>query len=132
SPCAWRAPARLLVSHSSKKGRGSEMMKRLVFCGAALVATAWAAAASGQHLTDNVVKLGVLTDMSSLYSDINGIGAVRAVEMAIDDFGGSINGKKIEMVQADVQNKADVAATVAGRWFDAEQVDVILGTGASS
>ena len=52
--------------------------------------------------------------------------------MAIEDFGGSIGGKKIEIVQADVQNKADVAATIAGRWFDTEQVDVILGTGASS
>jgi branched-chain amino acid transport system substrate-binding protein len=70
--------------------------------------------------------------MSSLYSDINGIGAVIAVQMAAEDFGGSIGGKKIEIVQADVQNKADVAATIAGRWFDTEQVDVILGTGASS
>src|SRR5258707_5405007 len=107
-------------------------MRRFVFCGAALALAAWAAPAPAQQLTDGVVKLGVLTDVSSLYSDINGIGAVVATQMAIDDFGGSINGKKIEIVQADVQNKADVAATVAGRWFDTEQVDVILGTGASS
>ena len=106
-------------------------MKR-VFCVAALAAAALAAPVSAQQLTDNTVKLGVLTDMSSLYSDINGIGAVIAVQMAIEDFGGSIGGKKIEIVQADVQNKADVAATIAGRWFDTEQVDVILGTGASS
>jgi branched-chain amino acid transport system substrate-binding protein len=105
---------------------------RLVFCGAALAATAWSVVASAQQLTDNVVKLGVLTDMSSLYSDINGIGAVRAVEMAVEEFGGSIGGKKIEIVNADVQNKADVAATIGGRWYDTEQVDVILGTGASS
>ena len=107
-------------------------MKRLMFCGAALAAAAWAAPASAQQVSDGVVKLGVLTDMSSLYSDINGIGAVTAVQMAIEDFGGTIFGKKIEMVQADVQNKADVAATISGRWFDTEQVDVILGTGASS
>ena len=106
-------------------------MKR-VFCVAALAAAALAAPVSAQQLTDNTVKLGVLTDMSSLYSDINGIGAVIAVQMAIEDFGGSVGGKKIEIVQADVQNKADVAATIAGRWFDTEQVDVILGTGASS
>ena len=106
-------------------------MKR-VFCVAALAAAALAAPVSAQQLTDNTVKLGVLTDMSSLYSDINGPGAVIAVQMAIEDFGGSIGGKKIEIVQADVQNKADVAATIAGRWFDTEQVDVILGTGASS
>ena len=106
-------------------------MKR-VFCVAALAAAALAAPVSAQQLTDDTVKLGVLTDMSSLYSDINGIGAVIAVEMAIEDFGGSVGGKKIEMVQGDVQNKADVAATIAGRWYDTEQVDVILGTGASS
>jgi branched-chain amino acid transport system substrate-binding protein len=106
-------------------------MKR-VFCVAALAAAAFAVPVSAQQLTDNTVKLGVLTDMSSLYSDINGPGAVIAVQMAIEDFGGSVGGKKIEIVQADVQNKADVAATIAGRWFDTEQVDAILGTGASS
>ena len=92
-----------------------------------LAAPAWA-----QQLTDDVVKLGVLTDMSSLYSDINGPGAVVATQMAIEDFGGTVLGKKIELVQADVQNKADVAVTIAGRWYDTEKVDVILGTGASS
>ena len=107
-------------------------MKRLMFCSAALAVAAWSASAPAQQMTDGVVKLGVLTDMSSLYSDINGPGAVIAVQMAIEDFGGTIGGKKIEMVQADVQNKADVAATIAGRWFDTEQVDVILGAGASS
>ena len=107
-------------------------MKRLTFCGAVLAVAALAVPTAAQQLTDGVVKLGVLTDMSSLYADINGPGAVIAVQMAIDDFGGTIGGKKIEIVQADVQNKADVAATIAGRWFDTEQVDVILGTGASS
>ena len=107
-------------------------MKRLMSCGAALAVAALAAPAPAQQMTDGVVKLGVLTDMSSLYSDINGIGAVIAVQMAIEDFGGAVGGKKIEIVQADVQNKADVAATISGRWFDTEQVDVILGTGASS
>lgn len=98
----------------------------------ALAMAAWASTASAQQLTDNVVKLGVLTDMSSLYADINGPGAVIAVQMAIEDFGGSVDGKKIEIVQADVQNKADVAATIAGRWYDTEKVDAILGSGASS
>jgi branched-chain amino acid transport system substrate-binding protein len=106
-------------------------MKR-VFCVAALAAAAFAAPVSAQQLTENTVKLGVLTDMSSLYSDINGAGAVIAVQMAIEDFGGSIGGKKIEMVQADVQNKADLAATISGRWYDTEGVDAILGSGASS
>src|ERR1051325_8264764 len=84
------------------------------------------------QISDDVVKIGVLTDMSSLYSDINGPGAVVATQMAIDDMGGSVLGKKIELVQADVQNKPDVAVSTAGRWYDVDKVDVILGTGASS
>ena len=78
------------------------------------------------------MKIGVVTDMSSLYADINGPGAVVATQMAIDDFGGSVIGKKIELVSGDIQNKADVAATLAGRWYDNENVDMILGAGASS
>jgi branched-chain amino acid transport system substrate-binding protein len=84
------------------------------------------------QISDNVVKVGVLTDMSSLYSDINGPGAVVATQMAIDDMGGSVLGKKIELVQADVQNKPDVAVSKSGEWYDNEHVDVILGSGASS
>jgi len=84
------------------------------------------------QISDDVVKIGVLNDMSSLYADINGPGGVLAAQMAVDDFGGTVNGKKIEIVSADVQNKPDVAVSIAGRWFDAEQVDVILGAGASS
>ena len=106
-------------------------MKRSVvwpvaFCLAAWVAPAWA------QLSNDVVKIGVATDMASLYSDINGPGAVVATQMAIEDFGGSVSGKKIELVTGDIQNKADVAATLAGRWYDNENVDVILGAGASS
>ncbi|HEX2215452.1 MAG TPA: ABC transporter substrate-binding protein [Xanthobacteraceae bacterium] len=78
------------------------------------------------------MKLGVGTDMSSLYSDINGPGAVIATQMAIEDFGGTVLGQKIELVTGDIQNKADIAASLAGRWYDTEQVDVFLGAGASS
>ncbi|QQS12824.1 MAG: ABC transporter substrate-binding protein [Rhodospirillales bacterium] len=106
-------------------------MKRLLLGSMLFGAAAWAGSAAAQ-LTDNVVKIGVATDMSSLYADINGPGAVLAVQMAIDDFGGVVLGQKIEMVSADIQNKADVAATIAGRWYDNEKVDVILGAGASS
>jgi len=98
---------------------------------AALLGLVFAGPAYAQ-VTDDVVKIGVLTDMSSLYSDINGQGAVVAVQMAIDEAGGTVLGKKIELVQADVQNKPDVAVSTAGRWYDVDKVDVILGTGASS
>jgi branched-chain amino acid transport system substrate-binding protein len=105
-------------------------MKRILFA-AALLALAAMSPAHAQ-LTDDVVKLGVLTDMSSLYSDINGPGAVIATQMAIEDFGGSVLGKKIELVSADVQNKPDIAVATSGRWYDNEQVDMIMGAGASS
>src|ERR1051325_1714276 len=106
-------------------------MKRGVLGVVAGAAMAWAMPAAAQ-LSNDTVKIGVATDMASLYSDINGPGAVAAVEMAIADFGGSVLGKKIEMVSGDIQNKADVAASLAARWYDTEKVDVILGAGASS
>lgn len=106
-------------------------MKRASILPAVLSAVFLATPAAAQ-VSDDVVKLGVLTDMSSLYADINGPGAVVATQMAVEDFGGTVLGKKIEVIQADVQNKADVAVAIAGRWYDTEQVDVILGTGASS
>jgi branched-chain amino acid transport system substrate-binding protein len=98
---------------------------------AASLLAGWTAPAMAQ-LSDDMVKIGVGTDMASLYSDINGQGAVVAAQMAIDDFGGKVLGKKIELISGDIQNKADVAATMAGRWYDDEKVDVILGSGASS
>jgi branched-chain amino acid transport system substrate-binding protein len=98
---------------------------------AACALAGWTAPAMAQ-LSDDMVKIGVGTDMASLYSDINGQGAVVAAQMAIDDFGGKVLGKKIEFISGDIQNKADVAATMAGRWYDDEKVDVILGSGASS
>ncbi len=106
-------------------------MKRSVFCAAVCLFAAWTFPAAAQ-LSDDTVKIGVATDMSSLYADINGPGAVAATQMAIDDFGGTALGKKIELVFGDIQNKADVAATLAGRWYSDEKVDMILGAGASS
>ena len=106
-------------------------MRRVLLCMAACALAGWTAPAMAQ-LSDDMVKIGVGTDMASLYSDINGQGAVVAAQMAIDDFGGKVLGKKIEFISGDIQNKADVAATMAGRWYDDEKVDVILGSGASS
>ena len=106
-------------------------MRRVLLCIAACALAGWTAPAMAQ-LSDDMVKIGVGTDMASLYSDINGQGAVVAAQMAIDDFGGKVLGKKIEFISGDIQNKADVAATMAGRWYDDEKVDVILGSGASS
>jgi branched-chain amino acid transport system substrate-binding protein len=107
------------------------MMKRGVFWLAAVLFAAWTLPAAAQ-VSDDVVKIGVATDMSSLYADINGPGAVVATQMAIDEFGGTVLGKKIELVTGDIQNKPDIAASLAGRWYTDEHVDMIMGAGASS
>jgi branched-chain amino acid transport system substrate-binding protein len=83
-------------------------------------------------LSDGVLKVGVLTDMTGYYSDLAGPGSVLAARMAIDDFGGKMFGKPIELVSADHQNKADVASNTARKWFDQEKVDVIADLVSSS
>ncbi len=89
-------------------------------CGAG---AAFAQAAAAGKASDDVVKIGVLTDMSGVYADYGGQGAVTAAKMAIDDFGGKMFGKTIEIVSADHQNKADVAKNVTQQWFDRDKVD---------
>jgi branched-chain amino acid transport system substrate-binding protein len=76
-------------------------------------------------LSNDMVKIGVLTDMSGLYSDIGGQGSVVAAQMAVEDFGGKVLGKKIEVVAADHQNKADVASSKVREWVDREGVDMV-------
>lgn len=72
------------------------------------------------------MKIGVLTDQTGLYADATGPGSVEAVRMAIADFGGKVAGKPIAMVDADHQNKADVGAAIARRWYEQENVDVVV------
>ncbi len=76
-------------------------------------------------VSGDVVKVGVLTDMSGLYSDLGGQGSVEAAKMAVADFGGKVLGKNIEIIGADHQNKADVGAQKAREWFDQQGVDMI-------
>lgn len=76
-------------------------------------------------LSGDVLRIGVLTDISGVYADISGKGAVEAVKMAVEDFGGRMFGKPIDVVFADHQNKADVGAAKAREWFDAGGVDMI-------
>jgi branched-chain amino acid transport system substrate-binding protein len=86
---------------------------------------ATAIAQSGK-ISDGVVKIGVLTDMSGPLSDITGEGSVVAIKMAVEDFGGNVLGKPIEVLVADHQNKPDIAATIARKWIDTEKVDAIV------
>ncbi len=90
-------------------------------CAAALISTVAQA-----QISDDSVKIGVLTDQTGVYADATGPGSVEAVRMAIADFGGKVAGKSIMMVDADHQNKADIGAGIARRWFENENVDVIV------
>jgi branched-chain amino acid transport system substrate-binding protein len=93
------------------------------------VATALGLLSGAAHaqISGDVVKIGFLTDLSGVYSDIDGQGGVEAIKMAIADFGGTVNGKKIELVTADHQNKPDNAASRAREWFDQQGVDMLIG-----
>ncbi|MFB9266652.1 ABC transporter substrate-binding protein [Bradyrhizobium erythrophlei] len=93
---------------------------------AAILSATFAATPSHAQVSDDMVKIGVLTDQAGLYADATGPGSVEAVRMAIADFGGKVLGKPIAMVDADHQNKADVGATIARRWYENENVDVIV------
>jgi len=90
------------------------------------LAAALASSAAYAQYTDGVVKIGVLTDMSSLYADITGPGSVAAARLAVEDFGAAAKGIKVEIIGGDHQNKPDVGSNLASTWFDVDKVDVIL------
>jgi len=97
------------------------------FVVAALISTA----AQAQY-TDGVVKIGVLSDMSSLYSDLTGMGSVASANLAVQDFNPAAHGMKVEIVSADHQNKPDIGSNIARQWLDVDGVDVILDVPTSS
>jgi branched-chain amino acid transport system substrate-binding protein len=90
------------------------------------IAGAFAAGTAHAALSGNEIKIGVLSDMSSLYTDLAGAGSVVAARMAVQDSGIEKRGIKVEIVSADHQNKPDVGSAIARRWYDAEGVDVIV------
>jgi branched-chain amino acid transport system substrate-binding protein len=93
-----------------------------------LIVAAAALASSSAHaqITDGVVKIGVLTDMSSLYSDLAGAGSVAAAKLAVADFNPAAKGMKVEIIFGDHQNKPDIASSLANSWIDVDKVDVIV------
>ena len=103
--------------------------------GASLLACAFAAPAQESNkdkISDGVVKIGLIEDMSSIYADITGIGAVTAAKTAVEDFGGKVLSMPIEVVSADHQNKADIASATAREWFDNQHVDALMDVAASA
>ena len=100
-------------------------MKRSAIASACLLATAFVAAGAAQ--AQDKVKIGFVTDMSSLYADVEGKNGAVAIQMAIDDFGGKVNGLPIELLTADHQNKADIAASKAREWIDTQGLTMLFG-----
>jgi len=102
-------------------------MKSALLAALGVGATLLAAPASAQG-----VKIGILNDQSGVYADYGGKGSIEAAKMAIEDFGGEVLGRKIELVTADHQNKPDLATSIARRWYDVEGVDMITELTTSS
>src|SRR5664279_4749678 len=90
------------------------------------VAAALSLSTAHAQISDNMIKIGVLSDMSSLYTDIGGAGSVVAAKMAVEDSGIEKRGYKVEIVSADHQNKPDVGSAIARQWYDVDKVDVIV------
>ena len=90
------------------------------------VSTMFGASAQAQ-VSGDVIKIGFITDLSGLYADIDGPAGGEAIKMAVAEMGGAVAGKKIEVLVADHQNKADVAAAKAREWFDTQGVDMLIG-----
>jgi branched-chain amino acid transport system substrate-binding protein len=93
---------------------------------AAAAALALAAGTAQAQISGNVVKIGILTDMSGLYADLGGQGSVTAAKMAIEDFGAKKKGLNVEVVFGDHLNKPDVGSQIARKWYDSEGVDAIF------
>lgn len=102
------------------------LLKKLTLTVASILTIGFTPVVSAQ-ISGDVIKIGFITDMSSVYSDIDGPGGVEAIKMAIADMGEHINGKKIQLMIADHQNKADIASSKAREWFDQQGLDVLIG-----
>ena len=96
-------------------------------CALAAAALVGVAAPAQAQISGDVIRIGFITDMSGLYADIDGPAGAEAIKMAIADMGGMVAGKKIELLVADHQNKADVAAAKAREWFDTQGLDMLIG-----
>lgn len=102
-------------------------LKKLSACLAASAALFTSTAPAQAQVSGDVIRIGFITDLSGVYADPDGPGGVDAIRMAIADAGGAINGKKIELLFADHQNKADIAASKAREWFDTQGLDMLIG-----
>jgi branched-chain amino acid transport system substrate-binding protein len=93
----------------------------------ALAAACFGAPGARAQISDDAVRIGVLNDQSGLYADLGGPGSVVAARMAVEDAGGAVLGKPVEIVFADHQNKSDVGSAIARQWFEVGKVDMVIG-----
>ena len=107
-------------------------MKKAAATFVASLAIAISSGAAHAQISDDVVKIGVLTDMSSLYSDATGKGSLIATQMAVADFGGKVKGKPIEVLSGDHQNKPDVGVNIVRNWVDNDKLDAVFDVPTSS
>src|SRR4051794_5856081 len=106
-----------------------KLLKKALF---AFSCSVVATSALAQQASDGVVKIGILNDQSGVYADFGGKWSVEAARMAVQDFGGKVLGVPVEIVNADHQNKPDVASSLARQWYDVEKVDAIMELTTSS
>jgi branched-chain amino acid transport system substrate-binding protein len=95
-------------------------------CALALGSAVAFVAIADAHNPDDSLKIGVLTDMNGPLSSATGRGSVEAVRMAVEDFGGMVNGRRVEILSADHQNKPDIGSAIARKWIEVDHVDVIV------
>jgi branched-chain amino acid transport system substrate-binding protein len=123
-------------AYQTKRSTEETMHRRSLLAGAAALPVASLLrprrSAAAAAISDGVVKIGVLDDMSGVFADQQGMGDYIAARMAAEDFGGHVLGAPIEVVQADLQNKVDVGLAIARDWIDTKQVDAIFGLGNSA
>jgi branched-chain amino acid transport system substrate-binding protein len=120
SDCSGKTP-----KIRTNKSRGRDAMRGLIGC----LAVALSCAAGGSacaEISDNVVRIGVLNDISGIFQDTNGMGSVEAARMAAEDFNGGGKSIKVEIVYADHQNKADVGSAIVRKWLDVDKVDAVV------
>src|SRR5690606_29546070 len=103
---------RMRPSQSHSKGKA---MKKTLAISTLLMTLALPVSS---HADNDVIRIGFITDLSGLSADADGPGGVEAIRMAVEDFGGTVNGKKVEVLVADHQNRADIASSRAREWLD--------------
>ena len=104
-----------------------KLKKLTAVCAVTCASLLGAAPPAQAQISGDVIRIGIITDMSSVYADLDGQGGVEAIKMAIADAGGTVAGKKVEVLFADHQNKADIAAAKAREWFDTQGLDMLIG-----